>query len=170
MLTIARATEDDVDAIKEVLSATWIDTYASHLSPATIAQVTTEWHAPELLRSQIERDTCYFAVARLDGEIVGLVTVVETSPLELHVLRLYVRPQHQKRGIGTALLDSALSRYPAARTVRLEVEQRNEGGVSYWRRQRFVAVGSSTQQVGADVLSILTMERRLEPRRQPPAA
>src|SRR5688572_10076077 len=137
MFTIARATENDVDAIKKVLSATWVDTYASYLSPSTIEQVTTEWHAPGLLRSQIERDTNYFAVAWLDGEIVGLVTVVERNPLDLHLLRLYVLPQHQKKGIGTALLDSALSRYPAARTVRLEVEQQNEKGVSYWRRQHF---------------------------------
>ena len=69
MFTIARATENDVDAIKKVLSATWVDTYASYLSPSTIEQVTTEWHAPKLLRSQIERDTNYFAVAWLDGEV-----------------------------------------------------------------------------------------------------
>ena len=161
MFTIARATENDVDAIKEVLSATWVDTYASYLSPSTIEQVTAEWHAPELLRSQIESATDYFAVARLDGELVGLVTVVARGPSDLHLLRLYVLPHHQGKGIGTALLDSALSRYPAARTVRLEVEQQNEKGVSYWRRRHFVAVGSSTQQVGADLLSIVTMERRL---------
>jgi ribosomal protein S18 acetylase RimI-like enzyme len=163
MLTIARATEHDVDAIKEVLSATWVDTYASYLSPSTIAQVTTDWHAPALLRAQIESDTLYFAVARLDGEVVGLITVAETSPVEVHLLRLYVLPRHQRKGIGTALLDSALARYPAARTVRLEVERQNEKGVSYWQRHHFVAVGASTERVGADVLSIVSMERRLEP-------
>lgn len=163
MFTIERATENDIDAIKKVLSATWVDTYASYLSHSTIEEVTTEWHTPELLRSQIERDTNYFAVAWLDGEIVGLITVAERDPLVLHLLRLYVLPEHQRKGIGTALLSSALSRYPAARTVRLEVERRNEQGVSYWQRQHFVAVGSSTQRVGADVLSILTMERQLEP-------
>ena len=163
MFTIARATENDIDAIQEVLRATWMDTYASYLAPATIEQVTTAWHAPELLRSQIESDTDYFAVARLDGEIVGLVTVVEGSPPDVHLLRLYVLPRHQRKGIGTALLDAALSRYPAARTVRLEVEEQNEKGISYWRRRHFVAVGSRTQRVGADVLSIVTMERHLEP-------
>jgi ribosomal protein S18 acetylase RimI-like enzyme len=107
----------------------------------------------------------YFAVAWLDGEIVGLVTVAERNPSDLRLQRLYVLPQHQKEGIGTALLDSVLARYPAARTIRLEVEQQNEKGVSYWRRQHFVAVGSSTQQVGADFLSVVTMERQLEPQR-----
>ena len=163
MFSIARATAHDVDAIKRVLSDTWVDTYASYLSPSTIEHVTTEWHARELLRSQIERDTGYFAVAWLDGEIVGLVTVVERSPLDLHLLRLYVLPQHQEQGIGTALLDAALTRYPAARTVRLEVERQNEKGISYWQRRHFVAVGSSAQRVGADALTTVTMERRLEP-------
>ena len=162
MFTIARATENDVDAIKKVLSATWIDTYASYLSPSTIEQVTTEWHAPELLRSQIARDTGYFAVAWLGDEIVGLITVAEKSPLELHLLRLYVLPQHQRKGIGTALLSSALSRYPAAQTVRLEVERHNAKGLSYWRGQRFVEVSFSTEQVGADSVSVVTMERRLQ--------
>jgi ribosomal protein S18 acetylase RimI-like enzyme len=162
MITIARATEADVDAIKRVLSATWIDTYASYLSPPTIEQVTTEWHARELLGSQVERDTNYFAVAWLDGEIVGLVTVDGTNPLDLHLLRLYVLPSHQQRGIGTALLDSALAAFPAARTARLEVEEQNEKGVSYWRRQHFVPVGSSTLQVGGDLLSFVIMVRQLD--------
>ena len=162
MLTIARATEHDVDAIKQVLSTTWVDTYASYLSPSTIEQVTTEWHTPELLRSQIERDTIYFAVARLHDEIVGLVTVEEMNPLELHLLRLYVLPIHQRKGIGTELLDSALSHYPRARSIRLEVEEQNEKGVSYWGKHHFIAVGSSTQQIGADLLSTVTMLRQLE--------
>ena len=164
MFTIARATGNDVDAIKKVLSATWIDTYASYLSPSTIEQVTTEWHAPDLLRSQIDSGTNYFAVAWLDGEIVGLVTVVERNPLDLHLARLYVLPRHQRKGIGTALLDSALSQYPAARTIRLDVEEQNVKGVSYWRRQHFVMVGSSTLRVGEDLLAIVTMERQLKSR------
>jgi ribosomal protein S18 acetylase RimI-like enzyme len=161
MFTISHATENDVDAIKKVLSATWIDTYASHLSPSTIEQVTTEWHAPELLHSQIAKDTGYFAVAWLEGEIVGLITVMEKSALELYLLRLYVLPQHQRQGIGTALLSSALAHYPAAQTVRLEVATQNTKGVAYWRGQHFVEVSFSTEQIGADSISVVIMERLL---------
>lgn len=82
------------------------------------------------MRSQIVRATGYFAVAWLGDEIAGLITLAEKSPLELHLLRLYVLPQHQRKGIGSALLRSALSRYPATQTVRLEVERQNAKGLS----------------------------------------
>jgi hypothetical protein len=43
MITVERATVEDVDSIKPVLSETWLATYAAHLSSSTIEQVTTHW-------------------------------------------------------------------------------------------------------------------------------
>jgi ribosomal protein S18 acetylase RimI-like enzyme len=161
MITIERAGVEDVDSIRRVLSETWMDTYGRHLSRAAIERVTTLWHDAELLRSQIERPGDYFAVARAGGKIVGLITVVVVGEQELHLPRLYVHPEHQRRGIGSALLNAALARYPAAHTIRLEVERRNAKGLSYWLEQHFVEVGTRTERVGTDEIPVVVMERKL---------
>ena len=159
MITIERAKVEDVDLIKQALSETWLATYAAHLSRSTIEQVTTDWHAPLVLRSQIENSNVYFAVARDDATIVGLITVVALNQGELHISRLYVRPAYQRRGIGSQLLNAAIALYPDATVIRLEVEQHNEQGHAYWRSQKFVDIATKTEQIGTDEIPVISMER-----------
>jgi ribosomal protein S18 acetylase RimI-like enzyme len=161
-LTIARARVDEVDAIRRVLSETWTATYADHLSRSTIEQVTTHWHAPALLCSQIEKPGDYFGVAKYEGTIIGLITVAAAKRDELFLPRLYVHPGHQRKGVGTGLLNAAIAMYPDARLIRLEVEERNANGRSYWRHQNFIDMGTSFQQIGNDRIEVITMERRLK--------
>jgi ribosomal protein S18 acetylase RimI-like enzyme len=158
---IERAKPQDVDLIKQVLSETWIDTYAPYVSRSTIDHVTTHWHDPQLLRMQIEKAGDYFAVAREGAEIVGLITVIVVTPEELYLQRLYIHPRHQRQGIGTALLSAAIAEYPAATTIRLEVEQRNAKGLSYWRKQHFVEVATRSERIGMESMQVVVMERRL---------
>ena len=162
MITIERAKAEEVDAIKQVLSETWVATYADHLSRATIEQVTTHWHDPNLLRSQIEKPGDYFAVAKEDGTIIGLITLMALNRDELYLPRLYVRPAYQGKGVGTRLLNAALASYPDATVIRLEVEQQNAKGHSFWRSQKFVDTGTNVEQVGNDSIAVITMERRLK--------
>lgn len=162
MLTIARARAEEVDAIKQVLSDTWIATYADHLSRSTIEQITLHWHDPKLLRSQIENPNNYFGVAKGDGTIIGLITVVTLKRDELFLPRLYVHPEHQRKGVGTRLLNAAIASYPDANVIRLEVEEQNANGYSYWRSQKFVDIGTNIEQIGTDRLAVVTMERRLK--------
>lgn len=161
MFTIERATVEDVGTIKQVLSETWVATYAGHLSRSTIEQVTTRWHDPELLRSQIGKPGDYFAVAKKDGTIVGLITLVALNRDELFLSRLYVLPAYQGKGVGSRLLDSAIASYPDATVIRLEVEQHNAQGHAYWLGRKFVDVGTKIEQVGTDRIAVIAMERRL---------
>lgn len=162
MFTIERATVQDVDVIKQVLSETWLATYADYLSQSTIEQVTTQWHAPSILRAQIEKPGDYFAVAKHDATIIGLITVVASNRDELHLSRLYVRPAYQRRGVGSRLLAAALASYPDATVMRLEVEQHNAAGHAYWLGQWFAELGTKVEQIGTDEIAVITMERKLE--------
>jgi ribosomal protein S18 acetylase RimI-like enzyme len=162
MIAVERAKPEDVDSIKRVLSETWMDTYGDYLSRSTIEHVTANWHAPNLLRSQIENPAGYFAVAKDDGRVIGLVTVGSVGQNELYLARLYVHPQYQRRGIGTDLLNAAISAYPDAIAIRLEVEQHNTKGLSFWRKQKFVDVGTRIEQIGTDSMSVISMERKLK--------
>ena len=160
MIAIEPARVEEVDLIKQVLSETWIDNYAAQLSHSTIEQVTTQWHDPLVLRSQIEDPRFYFAVARDAGTIMGLVTAITLNQTELHISRLYVRPAHQRRGVGGQLLRAAIASHPEAAVIRLEVEQHNARGQAFWCSQGFVAVGTKTEHIGVDEIPVVSMERR----------
>jgi ribosomal protein S18 acetylase RimI-like enzyme len=163
MFIIERATVEEVDPIKQVLSETWAATYGDHLSRSTIEQVTKHWHDPGLLLSQIQRPGDFFAVAKdHDGRIIGLITLVALADGELLLSRLYVLPSCQGKGVGSGLLNAAIASYPRATVIRLEVERHNTRGHAYWRGQKFVDVGTKIEQIGSDTIEVITMERRLE--------
>jgi ribosomal protein S18 acetylase RimI-like enzyme len=138
MIIIEKATLEDISEVKQLLSYTWKDTYGSFLEAQTIEKVTTVWHHPEALKSQAEDPDTYFAVAKDENrKIVGLITVGRIDKKRVHMARLYVHPEAQRQGIGHQLLTAALKAFPNTEVVRLEVEEKNRKGVSFYNKQGF---------------------------------
>jgi ribosomal protein S18 acetylase RimI-like enzyme len=159
--TIHRARIDDVPAMKTVLAATWRDTYSPFLSDAALAKVASEWHTPEALKAEIARSTTYSGVARSDaGEIVGLVTANSLYDV-LSIMRLYVLPIAQRHGIGSKLLDASLQAFPQTTKIRLEVEELNPKGRSFYLKQGFRELQSQMDEIAGVTLRSITMEKVL---------
>jgi dihydrofolate reductase len=132
--------------------------------PAAVAELRAEpggeirvWGSTELIRTLAEHDLVDEYRLAVYPLVLGTGKKLFSDGFALARLTLV-----DSRALRSGVVVNTYRRSAAGRTVRLEVQQQNEKGVSYWRRQHFVAVGSSTQQVGADFLSIVTMERQLE--------
>jgi ribosomal protein S18 acetylase RimI-like enzyme len=158
--TVERAAAQDVPTIRELLRETWHDTYASLLPKTAIETITSQWHAPALLAEQIQNLDIYFAVARYEEVITGLVTARKQDEA-IVVARLYVRPRHQRRGIGRQLLESCYRVFPDAQKVRLTVEADNRKGVAFYTKQGFREVSRSTDEIAGARLENVIMEKRL---------
>ncbi|MHC3439260.1 N-acetyltransferase family protein [Natrialbaceae archaeon A-gly3] len=100
-MQIRPATPDDNDRIREVALATWHDTY-DELEAETIDETVKAWYADEDLEDAMDRPGTAFLVAEVDGEVVGFTHGV-VQETEGDVVRMYVHPDHQEEGIGTAL-------------------------------------------------------------------
>jgi diamine N-acetyltransferase len=159
-VTVERAAAQDVLTIKEVLRETWQDTYASMLPKTAIETITSEWHAPALLAAQIQNPDIYFAVARVGGTIAGLVTAQKQDDA-IVVNRLYVRPHHQRRGIGRQLLESCYREFDNAPKVRLTVEADNRKGVAFYTKQGFREVARNSEEIVGTRLEHSIMEKPL---------
>lgn len=160
MAEIHLAKVQDVPMISEVLRETWHDTYATLLPKAAIETITSQWHAPALLTQQVQNPAIYFAIARVGGAVVGLVTARKQDDAVV-VGRLYVRPQYQRRGIGRQLLESSYHAFVDARIVRLTVEAENRKGVAFYAKEGFREIARVSEQVGGTSLESVVMERAL---------
>ena len=162
MSGIEPATLEDIQQIKQVLRDAWVATYQPFLSLAAIEIVTSKWHDPGLLATEIEDPEYFSGVARSqENEIVGVVSaaLVEEGVLMIH--RLYVHPNAQRQGIGDALLQASIAAFPTARRIRIEVATRNHIGRSFWRKQGFTEVLAKEAVVGDEVLEETEMEKPL---------
>ena len=123
-MEIRDARTADRDAIRSVARATWHDTY-DDLEPAMIDATVDDWYANEELETAIggwyadgdldidlEDLGTEFLVAEADGEIVGFTHgIVQGETAD--VLRMYVHPDHQGKGIGSALHERLCDRLEA---------------------------------------------------------
>lgn len=94
-----------------------------------------------------QQDEC-FIVADNDGKILGFMDMpIDADDKLAHVRYLAVDPSHRRKGIGTALLTSALAwlREQGVQGVLAEVDTRNFPAISFLQRHGFTFCGYSDQ-------------------------
>jgi ribosomal-protein-alanine N-acetyltransferase len=77
-------------------------------------------------------------IAELNNQICGFVVARITGD-EAEILNAAVDPAHRRKGIGSALLRTAISSAQAqnAKTIYLEVRESNSAAVSFYQRHGF---------------------------------
>ena len=130
-----------------MLSYTWVDTYKNFYSKTTIKKVTNVWHSIKNLSQQTKNPKFYFAVAKIDkGKIIGLITVRKVNDNTIFMQRLYVHPKYQRQGVGKKLMDKSV-KYFSAKKIKLEVEERNVKGISFYMKNGFKKIGKKKEKV-----------------------
>ncbi|ELZ15766.1 GNAT family N-acetyltransferase [Natrinema thermotolerans] len=98
-MNVRSATEDDFDAITAVARATWHDTY-DELDAETIDDTVDAWYTDDSM--PLEAPGTVVLVCERDDELVGFTHAVAQGETA-DVLRMYVHPDHQGEGVGSAL-------------------------------------------------------------------
>ncbi|MFP8956270.1 GNAT family N-acetyltransferase [Natrialbaceae archaeon A-CW3] len=144
------ATPADREAIREVARATWHDTY-DELSADTIDTTVDDWYDDEVFSRSLEEPGTSVIVAEHDGEIVGFTHGVIYED-EGDVLRMYVHPDYQREGIGTALHDRLRSTLEDVNMKRMRAIDlaSNEGGRRFYEELGFEQTGTGTVELGGD--------------------
>ncbi|HKY09025.1 MAG TPA: GNAT family N-acetyltransferase [Candidatus Binatia bacterium] len=162
-MTIRRALIGDIPAIRSVLAVTWRDTYSAFLSKAVIAKVTAEWHSPQILEAETNRPSTFLGVAETGSHgIVGMITAHSQDDI-LSITRLYVLPQFQCQGFGQRLMEESWGAFPQTRRVRLDVEEQNPTGRSFYGKLGFAEVGARIDDVGGSKVNSIVMEKVANP-------
>ena len=157
-IIIRPATSDDVGQVRNLLVATWHDTYDSLLGVERVTETTNQWHALDVLEAQAARPNASFLVASQNGEVVGHAFAVEQDGDVLLLSRLYVLPNRQRHGIGEKLLQAAVGHHPRMKRVELVVEARNIKALAFYGRHGFVVTG----EVEEEELRPLRMEMTVD--------
>ena len=134
-----RLSPSDVEDLSDLLRICWIDTYRGILPDSVIDTAIKDWQSKEILLRGLESPRAFYAGYVVDGILVGMVSAGKIAPDTLKIFQLYVRPGHQRKGIGKTLVDRAIQHFAsdAVRKVVLEVEKGNQKGVSFYKKYGF---------------------------------
>ena len=90
----------------------------------------------EMLENELENEFMCFLSAKDNKKVLGYIGAYVING-ELEILNFVVDGNFQRTGIGTLLFNELLNRYPAAKTVVLEVREQNEKGINFYKKNNF---------------------------------
>lgn len=163
MLRVRRASEDDLDAVRQLLHDTWHATYDATMGVDVVNDITSRWHSKENLSRQLsDPDGCFLVSESPDGTIVGHAAAVRKAADVVSLARLYVLPQQQGGGAGTALLEAVTDWAGQGTKIELEVETSNAPAIGFYRKHGFCDDGKRVQCGGDPAASqAIVMKRQV---------
>lgn len=143
-LVIRPALSRDLRPVQALLTRMMFESYTDLLGAERVGELNTAWHSLAMLSTQMASPGGSFLVAETaSGALVGHAMANMRTHLSIKVFRLFVDPEHHRRGIGSALLADLGNRYPRARRMLLEVDSTNLGATAFYERSGFVQIGTA---------------------------
>lgn len=132
---IREAEEADLQAVLDVGHRTWAATYEPITGPDYVAMGLAKWWTAEATMPAIAAGR--MLVAEVDGVIAG-VAAYGPRQGNLVLWKLYVLPEHQGQGLGSALMAAVLERgaglYPE---IQLSYIDGNASAERFYKAQGF---------------------------------
>jgi GNAT superfamily N-acetyltransferase len=161
-LIIRAADGNDLMAVVDVGRRTWPQTYGPIAGADYVAMGLAKWWTEDATIPAIRAGRV--TVAEVDGEVVGIASV---GPHEDYLVlwKLYVLPEHQGQGIGSALVESVVSAATGAhREIRISYLAGNTLAEAFYRGKGFVEI--SRESGGEGIPDSIWMQLVLDPKEQ----
>jgi GNAT superfamily N-acetyltransferase len=161
-LMIRAADGNDLMAVVDVGRRTWPLTYVPIAGEDYVAMGLAKWWTEDATIPAIRSGRV--TVAEVDGEVVGIASVGQHEDY-LVLWKLYVLPEHQGKGIGSALVESVVAAATGVyREIRISYLEGNTLAEAFYRGKGFVEV--SRESGGEGIPDSIWMQLELEPREQ----
>lgn len=133
----------DHEAVFAVARAAWSVAYADRYEPEELEQVLEDWYSLNNhtgMLAAVQAGQLYFKVAEEEGRVIGYVAG-DLVTGRLH--RLYLHPEHFRRGRGTHLLNGFINALVERSVSVCEVtcDRLNPIGLGFYRKHGFALVG-----------------------------
>lgn len=128
--------EEDIKEVQQVAKTSWNNTYEGIIPSSIQESFLNSAYSDEMMKRRLDVSSLYIAEA--DGKIVGFANfskVKEEAEVELGAI--YLLPEHQGKGMGTALLNAGINNAQNASKVLVNVEKENETGVNFYQAKGF---------------------------------
>ncbi len=142
------STRRDIDSIAVMARAVWPETYNGMIPDGQADYMVGRFQTSEAVAGQMSEGYVY-DIARSGGEDAGYCAYRIEGDV-LFVSKLYVLASARKRGIGKALLESAMDvgRAAGAKRLRLSVNKNNARAISFYEGMGLSKESENFEEIG----------------------
>lgn len=160
----------DSSLLAELGEQTFQDTFGPSNTPEDMAEYLSGSFSPSIQAAELRDPSNSFLIAELEGEPVGyarLRTGLEPADIPgsrpLEIVRFYSVTEWIGRGVGPVLMRACLDLAERAGndTLWLDVWERNDRAIAFYRKWGFEVVGAQPFQLGRDIQRDLLMARSI---------
>ncbi len=140
-MKVHEMTAEDFAAVRAVARTTWADTYEGVIPEEARTRFVERVYSDEVLSWRGERGL--FLVAETESGIVGFADF--NKPFDddriVSLAAIYILPEKQRRGAGSALLREGIRRFSEAVRLVVRFERSNDPARRFYERHGFEEAG-----------------------------
>ena len=151
MPTIRPLIQGDVAAVSELAGTIWRKHYPGIISPEQIEYMLAQRYHPVLIGAQLASAGIWWNKLTLGEEIIGFSCCMLTNAAgELKLDKLYIHPNHQRKGYGAMLIEETMKTARKNHCTRLilAVNKNNHAAIAAYRRHGFEISGAVVTDIG----------------------
>ncbi|AGB73935.1 GNAT family N-acetyltransferase [Rhizobium tropici] len=159
MFEIREITKSDTSDLIHLWRETWTATYGPSLGDDVLAKMLADLDengTASMLPENGERGYCVTS----DRRLLGSAIVLERGSTA-YLWGLYVLPDRQRGGLGSALLAKVVSELKGAQSLEIRVLQTSEVAQTFYRKRGFTEVGREDSKLLGDIkteLIVMTVD------------
>ncbi|MEC0373542.1 GNAT family N-acetyltransferase [Paenibacillus chibensis] len=143
MITIRFVSNEDIPHIQSIAHDTWTFTYDGIYTKEYIHNFLSRAYSTENLSRAVERELQSpernFLIAEFNNEVAGYAQTSRVNDEEFELLRIYVRPEYHKMGIGKAFIQEYIQALKPIKKLFAWVAKENHLGRAFYEKSGFQA-------------------------------
>lgn len=136
---IRKVTQEDIRKIQSIARKSWHATYEGIIPIDIQENFLNTAYSDQMMERRINYSLVY--VAEVNQQVVGFANyspVNESGEVELAAI--YIDPDHQGAGIGTALLRKGIKEINGVKAIYIDVEKENKIGKNFYIAKGFTVI------------------------------
>ena len=149
MLSVKKATLNDIPLIRELAMQVWPQTYTPIIGAAQVAYMLDLFYTPEALQKQLEQGH-HFIICYADGQPSAFASWSEIQPGIYKLHKLYIITTQQGKGIGKFVINhiAAALKQTDAQELRLNVNIYNHSAIAFYGKVGFTQLYNEDIDIG----------------------
>lgn len=153
---IREMVKEDTEQVQDVAKKSWNTTYEGIIPNKIQENFLNAAYSNEMMEKRLSKS--FLFIAEAENKIVGFANYSQVnSEGQVELGAIYIYPNYQGKGIGTALLQEGIKNIENIKEVYVDVEKENTIGKNFYKAKGFKIVKEYDDNFDGHILKTVRM-------------